>query len=97
VYSLFEYTKRDKIDVGYLMAQFDFFQDLFVQICVPTLISLVPSTAQPTLSIAKTTFPKIPSLPPENPIKLQKKVQKTSNFWKNLGRFACVLFQMIPT
>ncbi len=96
VISLLKYYYR-YIYVGYLMARFDYFQDLFVQIRVPTLISLVPSRAQRALSIAKKKISKIPSLPLENPKKLQKKLQKTSNFYKNLGRFACVLFQMIPT
>jgi hypothetical protein len=51
------------------MARFDFFQDLFVQICVRTLISLVPSRAQRALSIAEKNF--------KNTLPCSEKPQKT--------------------
>jgi len=64
------------------MARFDFFQNLFVQICVPTLVSLVPSRAQRALSIAKKNFQKYPPFPPKTPKNCQKRSKKRAIFRK---------------
>jgi hypothetical protein len=66
------------------MARFDFFQDLFVQICVPTLISLVPSRAQRPLSIAKKISKNtLPS--PRKPQKTAKKGPKNVQILEKPG------------
>jgi hypothetical protein len=73
---------RKKTHVGYLMARFDFFQDLFVQICVRTLISLIPSRAQRALSIAKKNFKNTPALLPKTPKNCKNRSKKRPIFRK---------------
>ena len=53
--------------VGYLGSRLEFFQDLFVQICVPTLISPVSNKVRCTLSILMIKFSSLPTPTPKSP------------------------------
>ena len=82
--------------VGYLRHGFDFFLNGFACMCVPTLVSLVPSRTWWALSIPKKNFQKYPLFTDQKSKKLQKNTEKTWKLLKNTNGFASLASSTVP-